>query len=46
VVSVKKDQWAGPLVYVTRFENLLGEHFEVRSFPDAERVPPHIHPSG
>jgi hypothetical protein len=35
VVGVEKDEWGDPLVYLTRFENLLGERFEVRNFPDA-----------
>jgi hypothetical protein len=34
VVGVKKDQWSDDLLYWTRFENLLGERFEVRSPPD------------
>jgi hypothetical protein len=34
VVGVNKGQWTDDIVYWTRFENLLGERFEVRNPPD------------
>jgi len=37
VVGVKKSEWSEDIVYWTRFENLLGERFEVRNFPDPTR---------
>ena len=38
VVGVKLTEWDGDdVVYWTRFENLLGERFEVRNFPDPAR---------
>jgi hypothetical protein len=38
VVGVKLTEWSDDsLVYWTRFENLLGERFEVRNFPDPTR---------
>ena len=34
-VGVKLDEWdADHFAYWTRFENLLGERFEVRNYPD------------
>jgi hypothetical protein len=38
-VGVPLDEWTddGDVVYWTRFENLLGERFEVRNYPDPNR---------
>jgi hypothetical protein len=36
-VGVKRDEWDDDFVYWTRFENLLGERFEVRTFPEPVR---------
>ena len=37
VVGVKLPEWDEDVVYWTRFENLLGERFEVRNHPDPTR---------
>ena len=37
VVGVKRAEWDEDIVYCTRFENLLGEHFELRNFPAPAR---------
>lgn len=37
VVGVKLAEWNDDVVYWTRFENLLGERFEVRNYPDPTR---------
>jgi hypothetical protein len=34
IVGVKQEQWVDDIVYWTRYENLLGERFEVRCPPD------------
>ena len=36
-IGVKAAEWAEDYVLVTRFENLLEERFEVRSYPDPTR---------
>ena len=40
VVGVKLTEWTdeNDVVYWTQFENLLGERFEVRNFPDPKRA--------
>jgi hypothetical protein len=37
VIGVKLTEWNEDIIYWTRFENLLGERFEVRNPPDATR---------
>jgi len=37
VIGVKLTEWSDDIVYWTRFENLLGERFEVRTYPDRTR---------
>jgi hypothetical protein len=37
VVGVKLAEWSEDIIYWARFENLLGERFEVRNPPDPTR---------
>jgi hypothetical protein len=37
VIPVKLTEWSDDIVYCARFENLLGERFEVRSYLDPMR---------
>jgi hypothetical protein len=37
VIGVRLTEWDEAIIYWTRFENLLGERFEVRNPPDATR---------
>ena len=37
VIPVKLTEWSDDVVYCARFDNLLGERFEVRNFPDPKR---------
>jgi hypothetical protein len=36
-IGVKVTEWAEDVVYCVEFENLLGERFEVRNYPEATR---------
>jgi hypothetical protein len=36
-IGVKLTQWVEDVIYCVEFENLLGERFEVRNYPDATR---------